>query len=41
MTTGIGRIGMPMVERLLAAGHSVSVLNRIRAKAEPLVVAGK
>jgi len=37
---GIGRMGLPMVERLLAAGHQVSVWNRTRAKAEPLAAKG-
>jgi 3-hydroxyisobutyrate dehydrogenase-like beta-hydroxyacid dehydrogenase len=31
---GIGRMGRPMVERLAAAGHSVRVHNRTRARAE-------
>ncbi len=33
---GLGRMGTPMVERLLKAGHKVAVWNRTRAKAEPL-----
>jgi 3-hydroxyisobutyrate dehydrogenase len=33
---GTGRMGYPMVERLLKAGHDVSIWNRTRAKAEPL-----
>jgi 3-hydroxyisobutyrate dehydrogenase len=33
---GTGRMGYPMVERLLKAGHHVSIWNRTRAKAEPL-----
>ena len=37
---GAGRMGSAMVERLLAAGHSVKVYNRTRSKVEPLVVAG-
>lgn len=37
---GIGRMGLPMVERLLKAGHPVMVWNRTRAKAEPLVAKG-
>ncbi|TAK47825.1 MAG: NAD(P)-dependent oxidoreductase [Xanthobacteraceae bacterium] len=37
---GIGRMGLPMVERLLTAGHAVTVWNRTRAKAEPLVARG-
>jgi 3-hydroxyisobutyrate dehydrogenase len=37
---GVGRMGYPMVERLLKAGHSVSVWNRTRAKAEPLAAKG-
>jgi 3-hydroxyisobutyrate dehydrogenase-like beta-hydroxyacid dehydrogenase len=31
---GIGKMGRPMVERLAAAGHTVHVHNRTRAKAE-------
>lgn len=37
---GIGRMGLPMAERLLAAGHEVHVWNRTRSKAEPLVAKG-
>jgi 3-hydroxyisobutyrate dehydrogenase len=37
---GIGRMGYPMAERLLKAGHSVSIWNRTRAKAEPLAKLG-
>jgi len=37
---GIGRMGMPMVTRLLKAGHKVTVWNRTRAKAEPLAKLG-
>jgi 3-hydroxyisobutyrate dehydrogenase len=37
---GIGRMGFPMAERLLKAGHAVAVWNRTRAKAEPLAAAG-
>jgi 3-hydroxyisobutyrate dehydrogenase len=37
---GIGRMGYPMAERLLKAGHAVQVWNRTRAKAEPLAVQG-
>lgn len=37
---GAGRMGIPMVERLLAAGTQVAVWNRTRAKAEPLAKAG-
>lgn len=37
---GVGRMGLPMVERLLAAGHRVAVWNRTRAKAEPLIARG-
>jgi 3-hydroxyisobutyrate dehydrogenase len=37
---GIGRMGTPMVERLLKAGHKVSIFNRTRAKAEPLAAKG-
>ncbi|HEY4987177.1 MAG TPA: NAD(P)-dependent oxidoreductase [Bradyrhizobium sp.] len=33
---GMGRMGYPMAERLLKAGHKVSIWNRTRAKAEPL-----
>ena len=37
---GMGRMGFPMAERLLKAGHSVSIWNRTRAKAEPLGAKG-
>ena len=37
---GIGRMGFPMAERLLKAGHAVEVWNRTRAKAEPLEALG-
>lgn len=37
---GTGLMGRPMAERLLAAGHRVSVYNRTREKALPLASAG-
>jgi 3-hydroxyisobutyrate dehydrogenase len=37
---GAGRMGYPMIERLLKAGHNVTVWNRTRAKAEPLAQKG-
>ena len=37
---GIGRMGFPMAERLLQAGHDVQVWNRTRAKADPLAAKG-
>jgi 3-hydroxyisobutyrate dehydrogenase len=37
---GTGRMGLPMAERLLKAGHDVTVWNRTRAKAEPLAAKG-
>ena len=37
---GIGRMGYPMTERLLDAGHEVCIWNRTRAKAEPLAAKG-
>jgi 3-hydroxyisobutyrate dehydrogenase len=37
---GTGRMGYPMVERLLKAGYDVTIWNRTRAKAEPLVKLG-
>lgn len=37
---GMGRMGYPMAERLLNAGHEVRIWNRTRAKAEPLVSKG-
>src|SRR5919206_4838798 len=37
---GMGRMGYPMAERLLAAGYDVSIWNRTRAKAEPLAKKG-
>jgi 3-hydroxyisobutyrate dehydrogenase len=37
---GMGRMGYPMAERLLDAGHDVSIWNRTRSKAEPLAKKG-
>jgi 3-hydroxyisobutyrate dehydrogenase len=37
---GMGRMGQPMAERLLKAGHDLSIWNRTRAKAEPLAAKG-
>ena len=37
---GMGRMGFPMAERLLKAGHDVAIWNRTRAKAEPLKASG-
>ena len=37
---GMGRMGYPMAERLLKAGHSVAIWNRTRTKAEPLAKKG-
>ena len=37
---GLGRMGYPMAERLLKAGHEVTVWNRTRAKADPLAAKG-
>jgi 3-hydroxyisobutyrate dehydrogenase-like beta-hydroxyacid dehydrogenase len=37
---GVGRMGLPLVTRLLAAGCDVGVYNRTRAKAEPLAALG-
>ena len=37
---GLGRMGYPMAERLVEAGHDVSVWNRTRAKATPLASKG-
>ena len=37
---GLGRMGYPMAERLLMAGHDVSIWNRTAAKAEPLARMG-
>jgi 3-hydroxyisobutyrate dehydrogenase len=37
---GLGRMGYPMAERLLKAGHPVTAWNRTRAKAEPLAAKG-
>ena len=37
---GMGRMGFPMAERLIKAGHDVSIWNRTRAKAEPLATIG-
>lgn len=37
---GMGRMGQPMAERLIKAGHDVLIWNRTRAKAEPLAKLG-
>ncbi len=37
---GVGRMGLPLVTRLLEAGCDVAVYNRTRAKAEPLAARG-
>jgi len=37
---GAGRMGIPMAERLIKAGHDVIIWNRTRAKAEPLAKIG-
>jgi 3-hydroxyisobutyrate dehydrogenase-like beta-hydroxyacid dehydrogenase len=37
---GIGRMGLGMAQRLLAAGHRLAVYNRTASKAEPLAQAG-
>jgi 3-hydroxyisobutyrate dehydrogenase len=37
---GVGRMGHPMAERLIKAGHRVAIWNRTRAKAEPLAGQG-
>jgi 3-hydroxyisobutyrate dehydrogenase len=37
---GVGRMGYPMAEQVLRAGHRVRIWNRTRAKAEPLAAAG-
>ncbi len=37
---GVGRMGYSMVERLLKAGHDVSIWNRTKSKAEPLAAKG-
>ena len=37
---GMGRMGFPMAERLIKAGHEVTIWNRTRAKAEPLAAKG-
>jgi 3-hydroxyisobutyrate dehydrogenase len=37
---GLGRMGVPMAGRLLAAGHDLTVWNRTPARAAPLVEAG-
>jgi 3-hydroxyisobutyrate dehydrogenase len=37
---GVGRMGLPMAERLLKAGYDVSIWNRTRSKAEPLAKLG-
>ena len=37
---GAGRMGSALAQRLLDAGYDVSVYNRTRSKAEPLVAHG-
>ena len=37
---GAGRMGLPMAELLVKAGHDVTVWNRTAAKAEPLARLG-
>jgi 3-hydroxyisobutyrate dehydrogenase-like beta-hydroxyacid dehydrogenase len=37
---GVGRMGGPMAARLLAAGHSVAIWNRTKAKADPFAKRG-
>ena len=37
---GLGRMGSPIAANLLAAGHDLTVYNRTKAKAEPLVERG-
>jgi len=37
---GLGKMGSAMVERLLHAGHTVTIYNRTAAKMEPLVAMG-
>ena len=37
---GTGRMGLPMAERLLKAGHDLSIFNRTASKAQPLARAG-
>ena len=37
---GVGRMGYQMVERLLKANYDVSIWNRTKSKAEPLVQLG-
>ena len=37
---GLGRMGYPMAERVLAAGYTLKIWNRTRAKAEPLEAKG-
>jgi len=37
---GVGRMGLPMIARLLGAGYEVTVWNRTREKAEPLAARG-
>src|SRR5262245_5014363 len=37
---GMGRMGYPMAERLLVAGHDLAIWNRTIAKAQPLSAAG-
>src|SRR6202161_4592609 len=38
---GMGRMGFPMAERLIKAGHDVSIWNRTKAQAETLAKNGR
>ena len=37
---GLGRMGVPMVEKVIKAGYEVAIWNRTRSKAEPLAQTG-
>src|SRR2546430_13813328 len=37
---GVGRMGLPMAERMLKAGYDLSIWNRTRSRAEPLAKLG-
>ena len=37
---GLGRMGAPMVEKVIKAGYEVKIWNRTKSKADALVKAG-
>ncbi len=37
---GLGRMGIPMVEKLIAVGHELAIWNRTKSKTEPMAARG-